>query len=305
MLSESDLNKYERDGFLVIENFIDVDKCKLLRKEMLKILCDTNDLIVRNEMKLCVFPFLSKHTETKENLKYFMSSADNIKPFLNVKIDNGEDIEDTEETLACVHNVNKIGFALHALNPTFKEVTYSDNVKNLAKSVGFKKPIVCQSMYIFKKSLSDATISSHQVGTFVRTDPFKVAGLWIALKDSTIENGCLMCIPGSHKGSLIKKFIRNPNKEEYDSGKYFSYTSGSVQCKKEDFVSVPVKAGSVILIDGLTIHESSLPTSKTDERHAYLFHIYEGHDTKFLDDNWLKYDPKVFLPLFQQAEREL
>jgi len=33
-------------------------------------------------------------------------------------------------------------------------------------------------------------------------EPSKVIGLWIALEDAEIENGCLWFIPGSHKGTL-------------------------------------------------------------------------------------------------------
>ena len=33
-------------------------------------------------------------------------------------------------------------------------------------------------------------------------EPSKVIGLWIALEDADIENGCLWFIPGSHKGRI-------------------------------------------------------------------------------------------------------
>ena len=43
-----------------------------------------------------------------------------------------------------------------------------------------------------------STVSSHRDSTYVYNDPFKVVGVWIALEDATIENGCLWFIPGSH-----------------------------------------------------------------------------------------------------------
>ena len=96
-----------------------------------------------------------------------------------------------------------------------------------------------------------------------------MAGIWIALEDCTVENGCLSFIPGTHKGILytnilvclleyllkfvfyflIKqgpldvRFIRNPNKEEFDNGKYLIYTKDSPKYDPSSFVSVPVKAG--------------------------------------------------------------
>ena len=41
----------------------------------------------------------------------------------------------------------------------------------------------------------------HEDGTFLMNEPSKVIGLWIALEDADLENGCLWFIPGSHKGS--------------------------------------------------------------------------------------------------------
>jgi phytanoyl-CoA hydroxylase len=46
---------------------------------------------------------------------------------------------------------NKIGHALHALNPVFKENTFTENTRQAFVALDFKKPIICQSMYIFKQ----------------------------------------------------------------------------------------------------------------------------------------------------------
>lgn len=44
-----------------------------------------------------------------------------------------------------------------------------------------------------------ATVSPHQDASFLYTEPLgRVLGLWIALEDATLENGCLWFIPGSH-----------------------------------------------------------------------------------------------------------
>lgn len=44
-----------------------------------------------------------------------------------------------------------------------------------------------------------AAVTSHQDATFLYTEPLgRVLGVWIALEDATLENGCLWFIPGSH-----------------------------------------------------------------------------------------------------------
>jgi len=62
----------------------------------------------------------------------------------------------------------------------------------------------------------------------VYNDPFKVVGIWIALEDANIENGCLWFIPGSNSRKIFflytylqrieyfletnpRRYIRNPN----------------------------------------------------------------------------------------------
>lgn len=42
----------------------------------------------------------------------------------------------------------------------------------------------------------------HQDNSFLYTEPTSCTGLWLALEDATITNGCLWAIPGSHKSRL-------------------------------------------------------------------------------------------------------
>lgn len=47
------------------------------------------------------------------------------------------------------------------------------------------------------------SVTPHQDATFLYTQPLgRVMGVWIALEDATLENGCLWFIPGSHKGDF-------------------------------------------------------------------------------------------------------
>ncbi|KAG8512818.1 Phytanoyl-CoA dioxygenase domain-containing protein 1, partial [Galemys pyrenaicus] len=51
---------------------------------------------------------------------------------------------------------------------------------------------------------SGAPVTAHQDASFLYTEPLgRVLGVWIALEDATLENGCLWFIPGSHTGALV------------------------------------------------------------------------------------------------------
>jgi phytanoyl-CoA hydroxylase len=47
--------------------------------------------------------------------------------------------------------LNKIGHSLHWDDPVFRKVTFSDNVKQISRDLGFTDPAVVQGMYIFKQ----------------------------------------------------------------------------------------------------------------------------------------------------------
>jgi phytanoyl-CoA hydroxylase len=71
--------------------------------------------------------------------------------------------------------------------------------------------VLPQSMYIFKQPRIGDVVTSHQDSTFLHTTPKTTClGLWLALQDATLSNGCLWARPGSHKESVRRQFVRNP-----------------------------------------------------------------------------------------------
>lgn len=58
------------------------------------------------------------------------------------------------------------------------------------------------SHYIAKPPFSGKRVPWHQDGAFWPLDPMNVVTLWLAVDESTPENGCLRVIPGSHTEKL-------------------------------------------------------------------------------------------------------
>jgi non-haem Fe2+, alpha-ketoglutarate-dependent halogenase len=46
-------------------------------------------------------------------------------------------------------------------------------------------------------------LNQHQDATYWGLHPPRVTTAWIALSESTPENGCMRVIPGTHKGALL------------------------------------------------------------------------------------------------------
>lgn len=56
--------------------------------------------------------------------------------------------------------------------------------------------------YISKPPFSGQPVLWHQDGAFWPLEPMQVVTLWLAVDESTPENGCMRVIPGSHRGTL-------------------------------------------------------------------------------------------------------
>lgn len=305
MLSPTQLDQFRRDGYLVLENFISADQCATLRQECDNIIESNHFTEEIDKIKA----FSASGDDTKLADTYFLTSTDKIRPFLEEKAvqylasakepTENRDVlyQDGDKTILKKNMFNKIGHALHALNDKFKSVSFAENVQNVFKSLEYKKPVICQSMYIFKQPFIGGEVSVHQDGSYLHVEPLKIAGIWIALEDCDLENGCLHFLPGSQKGPLARRFIRNPNKEEFEAGKHLVYVGDQPTYDESAFVSVPVKAGSAILIDGLVVHRSGANFSPRS-RHIYTFHVYESENANFSKDNWMEYSPVSFLPLY-------
>lgn len=48
------------------------------------------------------------------------------------------------------HALNKVGHALHVLNPVFRKYTFDERVKEACWQLGLADPAIAQSMYIYK-----------------------------------------------------------------------------------------------------------------------------------------------------------
>jgi len=246
------------------------------------------------------FPFVSKgDIPSQSDLDYFMKSASDIKLFLNKKeFTTDAHVDSAAKAKVIQKRANRIGHALHALNPVFKEITFSQPVKDVVKAVGFKKPIVCQSFYLMMQSPEGPSATGHQASTYVIVEPSKLLSFCVAVNDCTVDNGCLEVIPGSHKkGDLKNKFIRNPNEKEFNQGKRFIYTESQPEYPDQGYVSIPLKAGSVLLMDGFLIHRATSCTS-SEPRNMYAFHIYDAEKAQFSKENWMEYNTSTFLPLY-------
>jgi phytanoyl-CoA hydroxylase len=176
--------------------------------------------------------------------------------------------------------INKIGHALHDLDPVFERFSRTPALKSLVGSLGYRRPLLVQSMYIFKQPRIGGEVTCHQDATFLHTDPLTVTGLWFALEDATTENGCLWALAGGHRRGLKSRFLRaeggGTRFETYDESPW----------PTDGLVPLEVKKGALVLLHGLLPHLSRANRSPRS-RHAYTLHVVEAA-ARYPEDNWLR-----------------
>ena len=68
------------------------------------------------------------------------------------------------------------------------------------------------NMSLFGKPAFDGKATPwHQDGEYWPIRPLATCSVWIAIDDSTIENGCLQVIPGSHRSQALSHHRHNPS----------------------------------------------------------------------------------------------
>jgi ectoine hydroxylase-related dioxygenase (phytanoyl-CoA dioxygenase family) len=87
--------------------------------------------------------------------------------------------------------------------------------------------------------------------TWAEADPYFILTMWIPLVDATPENGCLRVVPGVHREGLL------PHRTKRGLG---TAIHGDLLARKP-IVTLPMRAGSVLLMHKHTPHSSSRNTT--------------------------------------------
>jgi len=145
-------------------------------------------------------------------------------------------------------------------------------------------------MYIFKQPRIGGEVSCHQDATFLYTEPLRVIGLWFALEDASVENGCLWAIPGGHRLGLKSRFVRA------DGGGTRFEVFDEAQWPEENLTPLEVEKGSLIVLHPLLPHLSRENRS-AKSRHAYTLHVIDAA-AHYPKENWLQRSPEMPLKGF-------
>lgn len=271
-ISQEQIARYVDNGFVVIDDFADTVTCDQLRVRAAE--------MVHQFDPAEVVSIFSTHEQSRTTDDYFLTSGDKIRFFFEENAFNADGTLKYEKE----KSINKIGHALHDLDSVFDRFSRNEKVNEVATAIGMKNPLLLQSMYIFKQPNIGGEVTCHQDSTFLYTDPIDIVGLWFALEDATIENGCLWAIPGGHRSGLKSRWVRSPEGMKFD-------VFDTEPWPEDQLVPLEVSKGSLILLNGLLPHRS-FENRSSRSRHAYTLHLISA-DANYPADNWLQRSPTM------------
>ena len=140
---------------------------------------------------------------------------------------------------------------------------------------------------LFVKGPGKAGQAWHQDEYYIPTRDKSLVGVWIAIDDATVENGCLQYIPGSHRWGLlpkpviagdlhgIREFLNDEQQKQFDNAQY-----------------APVKAGEAIFHHSLTLHGSG-ENKSAQPRRAFVINAFADGVISDSDEPLLQGVPPV------------
>ena len=151
----------------------------------------------------------------------------------------------------------------------FHDVLWNPRFLVAASQLLSDKPVRFWHDQLFcKPAKQGGVVAWHQDYSYwTRTKPIAHLTCWCSLDDSTVENGCLQYVPGSHQWGLLDKPAL--------AGDLMGITNflNAEQLKQFHPVPVEVKAGEAIFHHSLTLHGSG-ENKSTRPRRAFVINVF-------------------------------
>lgn len=170
----------------------------------------------------------------------------------------------------CVHHP-------HKLSPAVRQALFHPPLTGALGAV-IGPDVKCMQSMLFLKGPGKPGQPWHQDETFIPTHDRSLTGVWIALDDATIENGCLWVLPGSHASGALYP-TRPLDDPRFDGSPVAVFPDDETRA-----LPLPLSTGGVVLFHGHLLHQSLPNTTASTYRRALVFHCMSARSPLPWDD---------------------
>jgi phytanoyl-CoA hydroxylase len=197
------------------------------------------------------------------------AALDGLKSLM-MRPDSGADLQfeswagDRVDNLDAVHRMDVVRKLMRFVEhePRLDALATDDRLLRVVREIlGSPAVIQFQDMALLKPPGGGREKPWHQDKAYFNVDPTAgVLGVWIALDETTFDNGCLHVIPGSHREGPVVHFRRRD----------WQICDADVPIARD--VAVPLPVGGALLFDGLLMHGT--PANRTTTRRRAVQYHY-------------------------------
>jgi phytanoyl-CoA hydroxylase len=150
----------------------------------------------------------------------------------------------------CVHFPHKISTLFHSM------LFNGPLVDALTGLIG--PDVKAMQSMLFVKAAGKPGQAWHQDENYIPTRDRSLWGVWIALDEATVDNGCLWVLPGSHREGVLWPTRPHGSTDFDESSEAYGFPDD-----ERDAVPVELAPGDAVLFHGYLLHRS-LPNRRRD-----------------------------------------
>ena len=149
----------------------------------------------------------------------------------------------------------------HDLGGEWMALARDERILDVVEELLGPNILLYYSMLMMKPPREGFKAPWHQDFAFFAHNRADLLACQLYIDDSTLENGCVLVVPGSYQLGLLNHF---------KDGHFTGIVQGDTSAFDAKEVTVPVKAGGMIIWHSLTLHRSH-PNRSPEPRRAIVF----------------------------------
>jgi phytanoyl-CoA hydroxylase len=258
ILSNEQLQQFEKNGFLVLSQFAD------------HVLCDTIKDIANAHLKHKVPP-IETETEyvekTKEDRKFISDAKSHL---LKEQV--------TVRRLRQVYHRDIV----------FKQWMENEEMRPMLKQILGENPTITiahHNSIMTKMPHTSTETSWHQDFRYWNFETDNLISVWLALDEENTQNGVLEFIPGSHTLQFTPS--------QFDEKEYFSESYTENQPFISSKISYPLKKGDVVFFHCKLLHRAN--KNNTDEPKISFVYTVKGASNRAIEGTRSTEYPEIIL----------